>query len=153
MIKKTLFLLFFLAFHTVMAQDIDFRPMASWKEAPPAAITLLKAQKLKAKKAKWSVAGNGVYFAVFQKKGKEQFAYYFSSDGSFLYKRYPIRTTDLPAFLQERLGERLSAEGTRLYTFSGLYFPVYCISIPKFDGTFADKYITADGEPYDLKFK
>jgi hypothetical protein len=153
MIKKTLFLVFFLAFRLAVAQEIDFHPLASWKSAPPAAITLLKSQQLKPKKATWSVAGNGVYFALFQKKGQEQFAYYFHSDGSFLYKRYPIAARELPSSLRDRLGERLNAEGTRIYTFSGLYFPVYCICIPRFDGTFADEYITADGEPYDMIFK
>ena len=150
--KKILLLTCFLAVRFCVAQDIVFRPMVSWKEAPASAIALLKAQKLKAKKARWSVADNGVYFAVFQKKNKEQFAYYFHSDGSFLYKRYPVAAADMPSALRDHLGPRLTVEGTWLYSFSGLYFPVYLVRIPTRNG-YADEYFTADGESYDMKFK
>jgi len=142
--------LFFLI-QTCAAQDMIFSPI-SYKDAPAEAVNYLKTQKLKAKKAKWSLSPTGVYMADFQKKKQSKVAYYLMNTGMMLYKRTPIKYEDLPAPVMELMTNRVNQPGTKLYVFKSPYTAYYAISIP-FGDQYITKYFTNDGNQHEMKFK
>src|SRR5436190_15989325 len=93
--KLISFLAAILFFTVASAQELELKPIP-FKNVPAEASQYLVLKKMKAKKAKWFVAQTGVYMADFQKKKVSKTAYYFTPEGHFLYKRTPIKESDLP---------------------------------------------------------
>ena len=141
----------FFLIHTCSAQDIPFTPI-NYKDAPAEAVNYLKTQKLKAKKAKWSLSPTGVYMADFQKKKQSKVAYYLQSTGMLLYKRMPIQLSELPPAVAELMTDRVKESGAKLFIFKSPYEAIYAISIPYGD-QYLTKYFTNEGVQYDMKFK
>jgi len=136
-----------------VAQDMVFRPIPH-KEAPAEAVNYLKTQKLKAKKAKWSLSPSGIYLADFQKKKQSKVAYYLNKNGMLLYKRTPIEMKDLPVVLNEMIADRMKGgSGALLHIYKSPYVAIYSISIPDNGGSYVTKYFNSDGSPAVLNFK
>jgi hypothetical protein len=152
MIKLFASLAFFFLVQTCLAQETMFRPI-TYKEAPAEAVNYLKTQKLKAKKAKWSISPTGVYLADFQKKKQSTAAYYLRNNGVLMYKRTPIQLSELPVNLAELMGDRMKDSGALLHIYKSPYNAIYSISIPANDGSFITKYFTSDGTSTELSFK
>ena len=151
--NRIIFLIAFLLISTAgFSQELVLTPILL-KSAPAEATKILVAEKKKPKKAKWFVAQTGVYMADFQKKKASKIAYYFTPQGSLLYKRTPLKEEELPKELLPAVGDRMKGPGTKLYLFEGAQGKFYCVTVPTGDNTSVSQYFTSYGQPFELKFK
>lgn len=142
-----------LSFHFCFSQEPP-KTSIGYKSAPVKSVEYLKAQKLKAKKAKWYQDSIGRYHATFiDRKKNTNITYIFISGGQYDISKRAIQASELTEEAREVIGMKLLVTpNIGLFVYENQNKKYFAVELPQGDFPPHVEYFSTSGQSLDIHY-